>query len=190
MKKLFFGFYKQARILWFQLLSNLKPVGFLDRIQPVQIIGRGQIFIRGRVSIGYFPSPYFFSTYGYLEARNKEAKIEIGNNTVINNGFVAIAEKSIIAIGENCIIGTSVEIFDSDFHALSHRSRQSREPHICEPVRIGNNVFIGSNVKILKGVSIGDGAVIANSSIVTRDIPGDVVALGVPAKVVKKLISS
>lgn len=160
-------------------------MGPLVKVQAVQIMGAGRITAIGPVSIGYFPSPHFFSTYGYLEARGKDARIEIGSNTKINNGFVAVAEKSTISIGENCLIGTHVEIFDSDFHVLSAEGRRNGDVHEASPVRIGHNVFIGSNVRILKGVTIGDGAVIANSSVVTSDVPENCLASGCPAKVVR-----
>ncbi|MCY1423806.1 Galactoside O-acetyltransferase [compost metagenome] len=52
---------------------------------------------------------------------------------------------------------------------------------------IGTNVFIGANVTVLKGVTIGDNSVIANGSVVNRDIPANVIAGGVPAKVLGPL---
>jgi maltose O-acetyltransferase len=185
--KLLFRLYSKARIIFFQLLSNQKPDGSLERVQAVQVMGAGKIKVQGRVSLGYFPSPHFFSTYGYLEARGKESTIVIGNNTKINNGFVAIAENSSISIGESCLIGTNVEIYDSDFHTLSASERLSGKPHLSKPVLIGNNVFIGSNVRIMKGVNIGNGAVIGNSSLVTKDIPENCLASGVPATVIRCL---
>lgn len=185
--KLSFRLYRKLRVILFQLLSNQRPEGSLERVQAVQVMGAGRITAFGHVSVGYFPSPHFFSTYGYLEARAKNSSIEIGNNTKINNGFVAIAESSSIVIGENCLIGTRVEIYDSDFHALSARDRMNGDRHTSRSVQIGNNVFIGSNVRILKGVVIGHGAVIANSSLVTKNIPENCLASGVPAVVVRSL---
>jgi acetyltransferase-like isoleucine patch superfamily enzyme len=61
------------------------------------------------------------------------------------------------------------------------------EMHKCYDVEIGDRVFMGSNVRVLKGVTIGTGAVIANSAVVTRDIPANCVAAGVPAKVIRHL---
>lgn len=187
LKRAVFRLYRKARVILFQLLSNQTAVGPLDKVQAVQVMGAGRITALGPVSIGYFPSPHFFSTYGYLEARGKDARIEIGRNTKINNGFVAIAEKSSITIGQNCLIGTRVEIYDSDFHALSAEARRNGDRHEASPVRIGDNVFIGSNVRILKGVTIGDGCVIANSSLVTRDLPANSLASGIPATVIRNL---
>ena len=54
-------------------------------------------------------------------------------------------------------------------------------------VVIGENVFAGSNVKILKGVSIGDNTVIGNGSVVTKSIPGNVIAGGFPCRIIKNL---
>jgi maltose O-acetyltransferase len=61
------------------------------------------------------------------------------------------------------------------------------KPHSCQDVVIEDRVFIGSNVKILKGVTIGSGSVIANSTVVTRDIPANCIAAGIPAKVIRQL---
>lgn len=57
---------------------------------------------------------------------------------------------------------------------------------VSEPIEIGDDVWIGTGVKILKGVKIGEGAVIGAGSVVTRDIPPYSVAVGVPARVIKK----
>lgn len=185
--KICFRIYQSLRVLAFKLLSNLAPAGDLIRIQPVQTTGSGKIIVKGSVTIGYFPSPHFFSTYGYLEARESGAILEIGNDTKINNGFVAVAESSSITIGENCLIGTRVEIYDSDFHSLNAVIRMNGDNHTAMPVKIGNSVFIGSNVKILKGVTIGEGAVIANSSLVTKDVPANCLVSGVPAVFVRRV---
>lgn len=187
LNKLVFHLYCNARILLFRLLSNQSPLGKIRRIQGVQIMGAGRVIALGNVSIGYFPSPHFLSSYGYLEAREKGSKIEIGDNTKINNGFVAIAEKTSITIGENCLIGTRVEIYDSDFHELNAQSRKNGIKHVANPVRIGNDVFIGSNVRILKGVTIGDGCAIGNGSLVINDLPANSLAAGVPARVIRIL---
>jgi galactoside O-acetyltransferase len=55
------------------------------------------------------------------------------------------------------------------------------------PVRIGRNVWIGSSAQILPGVTIGDNAVIGAGSVVTNDIPANVVAVGVPCRVAREI---
>jgi galactoside O-acetyltransferase len=55
------------------------------------------------------------------------------------------------------------------------------------PVHIGRNVWIGSGVQVLPGVTIGDNSVIGGGSVVTKDIPADVVAFGVPCRVIREI---
>lgn len=55
------------------------------------------------------------------------------------------------------------------------------------PVRIGNNVWVGANVTILPGVSIGDNAIIAAGAVVTKDVPANMLAAGIPAKVIRHI---
>jgi len=186
-KNILIKFLAKYRILLYRTLSTQKIEGDVRLIQPAQVLGPGRIIVDENVKIGFFPSPHFFSTYAYLEARTNRSLIKIGKNTHINNGFVAIAEKTEIVIGHNCLIGTCVEMYDSDFHALSSIDRKNGVEHISKCVQIGDNVFIGSNVKILKGVTIGDGAVVANGSIVTKDIPGNYIAAGIPAAAIRRI---
>jgi acetyltransferase-like isoleucine patch superfamily enzyme len=179
--------YGAFRRLFFRVLSSARIEGPVCFVQAAQIVGKGKLVANGKVMIGFFPSPHFFSSYCYLEARNSESKIEIGAGTHINNGFVAIAERSTIKIGKDCLVGTRVEMYDSDFHALSVNDRKQGKAHNTRNVTIGDHVFIGSNVRIFKGVSIGDGAVIANGAIVTKDVPAHTLYGGVPAKLIRRL---
>jgi acetyltransferase-like isoleucine patch superfamily enzyme len=189
--KRFFGkllrLFQLPRIFKYRLLSNCKVVGRPYTLQPVQLVGRGEIHFKGRVNIGFFPSPYFLNGYAYIEARKHSAKVIIDNDTWINNNFVAVSEHKSITIGKNVFIGTFVEIYDSNFHGLESDRRSISSPQEASDVVIEDNVFIGSNVKILKGVTIGQDSVIANGSIVTKNIPSGVIAGGNPAKVIRQL---
>jgi maltose O-acetyltransferase len=178
--------YTNLRVRFYRFLSN-QDLPKKVFVQPVVAIGAGTIKIEYGVRIGYWPSPHFLSTISYIEARNATSIISIGENTRISNGFVAIAENGRIAIGRHCLIGARCEIYDSDFHALSAIDRMSGHGNSCYDVEIGDWVFMGSNVRVLKGVTIGTGSVIANSAVVTRDIPPNCVAAGVPAKVIRNL---
>jgi acetyltransferase-like isoleucine patch superfamily enzyme len=173
------------RVLFYHCISTSQVKGNPKRYQPLQCTGLGEVTIHDSVSIGVFPSPFFFSTYAYIEARNSTAKITIGSGTWLNNNFCAIAEHTSIQLGKNCLIGTNVEIFDSNFHGIAVEDRLRSLPEWSKPVMIGDEVFIGSNVKVLKGVTIGNGSIIANGSLVTTDIPPGVIAGGIPAKVLK-----
>ena len=180
-------FFQYPRILKYKLLSNCKKISGKPKIyQPTQFLGKGTISFGKNVILGYNPSPNFYTGYGYMDARKNQSKINIGNDVWINNCFVLISEGEGIVIGQKTIIGLNVEITDSDFHDLHPEKRIGGTPKTSK-VHIGENVFIGSNVKILKGVSIGDNTVIANSSVVTKSIPSNVIAGGYPCSVIKNL---
>lgn len=178
-----------VRVFWYSLLSTNRHLGRPARRQPMQTVGLGKIMFGSDVGIGVLTSPGFLGSYAYIEARNEAATISIGSGTWINNGFCCIAEHTEVTIGKNCLIGAYVEIFDSDFHGLKIHDRRVSKPEWASPVRLADNVFLGSHVRVLKGVSIGAGAVVANSSVVITDIPANVLAAGVPARVVRELVS-
>ena len=178
---------QRLRVVGYRLLSSLDIDGRLVRYQPVLAIGDGRVEVEGKVRVGVFPSPQFLSSYAHVEARYAGSRIVIGDETWISNGFSAIAEYSSIKIGRRCLIGSNVEIVDSDFHGLAVKDRYRSDPSWCRPVRIGDDVFIGAGVRILKGVTIGDGAVVAAGAIVTGDVPPLGVVGGNPARVIRML---
>ena len=79
----------------------------------------------------------------------------------------------------NCVISTAS-------HALDFEQR-NKGLEIALPITIGNNVWIGANVTILPGVTIGDNTVIGAGSVVNKDIPSDVVAVGNSCKAIRKI---
>ncbi len=179
--------FQYARVLKYRLLSNCKRVvGNPKYYQPALLSGSGTIVFGKNVNLGVVQSSFFYTGYGYIEARDLKSKITIGDNVKINNNFNICSEGEGIEIGKDTLIGLNFEVSDSDFHDLQPDKRISGTPNM-KKVIIGKNVFIGSNVKILKGVKIGDNSVIANSSVVTKSIPSNVIAGGYPAKVIRKL---
>jgi len=108
--------------------------------------------------------------------------ISIGAGTVTSNN-VSIVARERIEIGANCLIGDMVTIIDSDFHNISPTKRHEGSGP-TEAVIIHDNVWLGSRVQVLKGVTLGEGCVIAAGAIVTSDIPANVIAGGIPAKVI------
>jgi acetyltransferase-like isoleucine patch superfamily enzyme len=170
------------RVFFYKKKSDNFFAGNPKLIQPVLFLGNGNISFGKNNQIGYYPSPYFFNGYCHIEARTNNSKILFGNNITVNNNLVLIAEKE-ISIDDNVIIGTNVEIIDSDFHNSS-RERLGKNYKVL-PVKIKSNVWIGSNVKILKGVTIGKNSIISNSSVVTKDVPENVIVGGIPASIIK-----
>ncbi|WKK66464.1 acyltransferase [Lutimonas zeaxanthinifaciens] len=108
-----------------------------------------------------------------------QASIEIGNNCGFS-GTVIGAFKSIM-IGDNVKCGANTLITDSDWHLDDIRSNSPSE------VVIEDNVWLGEGVKVLKGVTIGENSLIGAGSIVTKSISANVIAVGNPCKVVRKL---
>ena len=77
------------------------------------------------------------------------------------------------------VISENVTIRDNDDHSITGSANPMKLPIV-----IGNHVWIGMNVTILKGVTIGNGAIIAAGAVVTKDVPENTLAGGVPAKVI------
>ena len=111
---------------------------------------------------------------------NKEAKINIGENTTIGFHNFIFASKEIV-IGNDCLIAPFVYIVDSN-HQIKRNQRINQQSNISAPIQIGNDVWIASNVTILMGVTIGNGAVIAANSVVNKNIPAYKIFGGSPAK--------
>ena len=172
------------KLFYFYLSSNSSIIN-CRLYQPVLTGGLGDILIHPNVKIGFPSSPFFFSGYCYLEARNLKSKIKIDEDTWINNNFCAISEYSSIEIGKRCYIGFNVTILDSDFHGLKVNERKYSYESNASSVFIGDDVFIGSSSLILKGVKVGNGSVIAAGSTVINDINSNCLYAGNPAKFIK-----
>ncbi|OUN99901.1 acyltransferase [Bacteroides clarus] len=118
-------------------------------------------------------SPCMFSTI------KQGAKLEIGEKCGFSGTVIGCAQS--IKIGKNVRCGANTMITDSDWHNDDYRSSSDR------PIVIEDNVWLGYGVKILKGVHIGKNSFIGACSIVTQDIPENVIAAGNPCRVIKKI---
>ena len=110
--------------------------------------------------------------------------IVIEDNVYINFGCV-ILDCAPVFIGANSLLGPNIGIYPVN-HALDAEERIHGG---CQgkPIRIGRNVWLGGDVKIVAGVTIGDNAVIGTGSIVTHDVPTNVVAAGNPCRVLRPI---
>jgi acetyltransferase-like isoleucine patch superfamily enzyme len=112
-------------------------------------------------------------------------ELTVGDNFNIGE-FSFISAIGGLTIGKNVIIGHHVSIITSN-----HRFGSTKIP-ICQqgvassPIRIEDDVWIGSGVRVLAGVKIGRGSIIGANAVVTKDIPSYSIAVGIPAKVIKK----
>lgn len=121
---------------------------------------------------------------------NQPFRCDYGCNISVGNNFFAnfnltILDEAKVSFGNNVFIGPNVSIYTA-CHPLNADERNTGIEW-AEPVSIGNSVWIGGSVTILPGVTIGDNVVIGAGSVVTKDIPSNVVAVGNPAKVIKQL---
>ncbi len=122
-----------------------------------------------------------------LRTLRPNAAIRIGAHVGISGGSICAA--TLVSIGENTMLGANVTIADTDFHSLDPGKRfdKSTDDPGGSPVIIGRHVFIGTNVIILKGVRIGDNSVIGAGSVVTKDVPPNVIAAGNPCRPIRSL---
>lgn len=100
-------------------------------------------------------------------------KISIGNNVFFNN-FVSLNCMQDISIGDDCLFGENVKIYDHD-HIFNQKTLIRNQGFKTKKISIGRNVWIGSNSVILKGVQIGDNVVIGAGTIVREDIPSNTI---------------
>lgn len=115
--------------------------------------------------------------------------ISIGRNVDVNEFCVLFAsdhKDGYIKIGNDVMVANSTLVVTND-HIFTDKTKPIwRSGHTYGPVIIEDDVWIGMGVKILKGVKIGKGSVIGAGAVVTKDIPPYSIAVGVPAKVIKK----
>jgi acetyltransferase-like isoleucine patch superfamily enzyme len=127
-----------------------------------------------------------FALFSYLAKVQLYAgpggRLEIGDDSFVNNGVILSATHS-IKIGHRVNIAPHCVLIDNDFHGTANRNG----PPKIAPIVLEDDVWLGTRVTVLKGVTIGRGSVIASGSVVTKDIPAGVLAGGVPAKIIKRL---
>ncbi len=118
----------------------------------------------------------FYTDYGY--------NCFIGNNTFINHNAY-LMDGAPIKIGSYCFIGPNCGMYTATHALIAEERNQGLEK--AKPIEVGNNVWIGGDVTILPGVKIGDNSVIGAKSVVTKDIPANVIAVGNPCEVLREI---
>lgn len=120
--------------------------------------------------------PPFYTDFGQ--------NIRIGRNVFVNAGC-HFQDQGGIFIGDGCLIGHSVVMATLD-HGFRPADRQNL---YHSPIVLGKGVWIGAHATILRGVTIGDHAVVAAGAVVTKDVPANTVAGGVPARPLRRIES-
>jgi acetyltransferase-like isoleucine patch superfamily enzyme len=147
-------------------------------------IGRNTIIRRRTEIINYanvrIGEESILQDFVYIRA-GVNGKVDLGRGCMVNS-FCRFFGHGGIEIGDFSQIGPGVTITTTD-----HDYTREDMAEIFKKVIIGKRVWIGANVTILPGVCIGDRTVIGAGSVVTKDLPSNSIAVGVPAKVIKKI---
>lgn len=106
--------------------------------------------------------------------------LHVGKNVFINSGC-KFQDQGGIYIGDGALIGHNVVMATLN-HSEDPEKRGNLHP---APIHIGKNVWIGASASILPGVTIGDGAIIGAGAVVTGDVPENMIAAGVPARILR-----
>jgi acetyltransferase-like isoleucine patch superfamily enzyme len=132
-------------------------------------------------------NPAGISHRSVLVASKPGAKLIVGDNVGVS-GVILNCTKEIV-IEDFVYLGAGVMVYDTDFHPIvfSDRCIKDKSKIKSAPVRICKGAWIGARTIILKGVTIGPRAVVGAGSVVTRDIPADCIAAGVPARFIKPI---
>ena len=118
----------------------------------------------------------FWCDYGY--------NIEIGENFFANHNTV-ILDGAKVTFGNNVFVAPNC-----GFHTAGHpidAERRNQGLEYAYPITVGDNVWIGAGVQVMPGVTIGSNVVIGGGSVVVKDIPSNVVAVGNPCRVVRPI---
>ena len=159
----------------------------LKGIPEIQILGNGKITIADNVTLYSTRRQYFAHMSSPVRIFvEKNATVDIGSGTRINGATIHARKK--ISIGKNCLIAANTSILDSNGHSLCLynpdlriNSQDSPKTTILE-----DSVWVGLNSIILKGVRVGYGSVIGAGCVVNDDIPPLCLAVGNPARIIKK----
>lgn len=184
---LIFRYYSvRSCIIGYLMTKTLTLKSQISFQAPVRFSGGGKVEVFDKVKFGYYDSPRMGNGEILIQARDSGSIVSIGAATAFSNNVSLIARNS-IKIGEGCLFGDGVRIVDADFHDIQAELRHVSSGGIA-PVVIGNNVWLGSGVIVLKGVTVGENSVIAAGAVVCSNIPMNVIAAGVPAKVIRELV--
>lgn len=159
---------KRARDLCFEYNNTLPS----NKILKTEILNK----LLGKVGKNATICQPFLCDYGY--------NIEIGDYFFSNYNLV-ILDCNKVTFGDYVFIGPNCS-FNTPSHPLDSKTR-NMFLESAHPIKVGNNVWFGAGVTVCPGVTIGDDVVIGAGALVCKDIPSHSLAVGVPAKVIKKI---
>lgn len=176
---------EKQKMMTGQLYKDSDPELVAERRRAQQLVDefnatRSDVVIKelfGSIGDGSWVMPRFQCDYGY--------QIHMGANSFLNYDAI-LMDCATITIGDDVSIGPRAQLLTALHPINDHEARRQRF-ETAKPITIGNNVWLGGGVIVCAGVTIGDDAVIGAGSVVTRDIPPRVLAVGNPCRVVREL---
>jgi maltose O-acetyltransferase len=161
--------------------AHRRAVRLLDRYNQSSVDdeeGRRRILaeLLGSFGMGSVIRPPLFCDYGSF--------LRIGDHSFVNFGLVAL-DVAPIVIGDHVQIGPNVQLLTAT-HPLDPELRRDGWEG-AGPITVGDNVWLGGGAIVLAEVSIGEDTVVGAGAVVTRDLPPGVVAVGSPARVIRRL---
>lgn len=159
-------------------LENKKKIYEFNRCEPEEMQRSQELLkqILGKTGENVWMEAPFHCDYGY--------NIEVGENFFANYNLV-ILDVGKVKIGKNVQFAPNVAIYTAG-HPVHPDSRNSGYEYGID-ITIGDNVWLGGNTVVMPGVHIGNNVVIGGGSVVTKDIPDDVIAVGNPCRVLRKI---
>lgn len=159
-------------------LENKKKIYAFNHLEPDKLDEKEKLLkeILGKTGENINIEAPFHCDYGY--------NIEVGENFFANYNFTVL-DVGKVRIGANAQIAPNVSIYTAG-HPIHPDSRNSGYEYGIG-ITIGDNIWIGGNVCIMPGVTIGNNVVIGAGSVVTKDIPDNVVAAGNPCRIIRTI---
>lgn len=112
-----------------------------------------------------------------------DGSVQLGGNVFVGP-FAVIYGHGGVKIGNDTLISMHCRILSSNHTIPPPGTIIRSQPDVLKPTRIGRDVWLGAGVTVLGGVTIGDGCVVGAGAVVTRDLPANTIAVGVPARAV------
>lgn len=149
-----------------------------NRLMPSDIENRNKIIRKliGKTGEHFWIEQNFWCDYGY--------NITLGEDFYANHNLV-ILDGAKVTFGSHCFIAPNCGFYTAG-HPLDAQQRNSGLEY-AKPITVGDNVWFGGNVIVLPGVTIGDNVVIGAGSVVNKDIPSNVIAVGNPCHPIREI---
>lgn len=172
------GIWRFLRWVQLQQLPGVQEVGTdFDLVGPIYFVNAGHVKIGNHVTLrSSWHRPIA------LSVTNPNARLVLDDYVVLNWGVnIGVSKEVVFAphsgASDDCVI------YDTDWHSLDGIDQEAP----TAPTRFGKGVWLCARVVVLKGVTIGENSVVGANSVVTHDLPANVVAAGAPAKVIRSL---